>query len=53
VAGADLLLGLVRERPVDQVKQSVVLPEADAERDSDHRQRGDQPGPQLVQMTDR
>ena len=52
VAGPDLFLGLVRQRPVDDVKQRVVLPHAEAERDRDRRQRDDQPRAQLLEVAD-
>ncbi len=52
VAGPYLRLRLMRERPVDELEEPVVLPEAEAERDPDHHERRDQSRAQLVQMTD-
>ena len=52
VPGADLLLGLRRQRRVDEVQQFVVLPHADGERRDQHGERHDQPGAQLVEMLD-
>jgi hypothetical protein len=42
----------MRERRVDESQECVVLPHADAERDGQRRQRRDQPGAQLLEMSD-
>jgi hypothetical protein len=47
-----LLLGLMRQRRIDQVQKPVVLPEADAESGNHDEQRQQQPPAQLIQMTD-
>src|SRR5262249_46797702 len=52
VAGSYRFLGLVRERLVDEPQKRVVLPHAQAERDSKRRKRHDQPRTQLLQVTD-
>jgi hypothetical protein len=52
VPGAYLLLGLMGQRRVDQVQQLLVLPEADPERDRNRDQRNDQPGAELVEVSD-
>ena len=52
VARPHLLLRLVRERRVDDAKQRVVLPHAEAERDGDRRERDDEPRAQLMQVLD-
>ena len=52
VPRADLLLGLVRERRVDDVQQRVVLPHAEGERRRDHGQADDQPRAQLLEVVD-
>ena len=52
MAGADLRLGLMRERPVDHVQEPVVLPEADAESDPDDHERQRSARAHLVEMTD-
>ena len=45
-----LLLGVVRERLVNDVPQLVVLPETDASRDPDCEQTDDQPRPRLLEV---
>ena len=45
-----LLLSLVRQRRIDQMQKSVVLPEADAECGNHDEQRDDQPPAQLLQL---
>src|SRR5262249_12289994 len=52
LAGAHLLLGLMRERGVDEPQERVVLPHTEAERDSQRHQRHDQPRAQLLEMAD-
>ena len=52
VACPHLFLGLVGERLVDDVKQRVVLPHAEAKRHGERRQRDDQPRAQLLKVID-
>ena len=52
MAVANLFLGLVGQRPVQDLQQRVVLPQAEAERERDGDQRDDDAGAQLLKVID-